>query len=71
MAQAVRATWNANRHWLAAGFVASISVFLLVMFLNWRDQHGIAMQKGTGLAATTWDSSSMWAQKSILPIVAP
>ncbi len=46
MAQAVRTAWNASRHWLATGFLASTILFLLLMFINWRNEHrGIASQK--------------------------
>lgn len=68
MAQALRTTWNANRHWLAAGFLASTGLFLLLIFLNWRNEHlGIAAQRATGLASVSVDSASLWQQKSILP----
>ena len=68
MPQAMRMARNANRHWVAAGFLASTSLFVLLMFVNWRDQrHGIAMQKATGLASTAWNPSSMWQQRNILP----
>jgi len=69
MVQAVRTAWNANRHWLAAGFLASTSLFLGLIFVNWRNEHlGIAEQKATGLAANAWDPTSQWLQKSILPL---
>src|SRR5262249_45218107 len=29
---------NANRHWVAAGFLTSTGFFLLLMFLNWRGE---------------------------------
>lgn len=67
MAQAVRTGWSKNRHWLAAGFLASTSLFLLLMFVNWRNEHrGIAAQRATGLASSAWEPS-LWQQKSILP----
>lgn len=66
MAPAV--AWNANRNWLAAGFLASTGLFLLLMFVNWRVEHrGIAAQKATGLASNGWDLRSQWSQKSVLP----
>jgi hypothetical protein len=69
MLQAVRTAWNANRHWLAAGFLASTSLFLVLIFVNWRnEQLGIAEQKASGLAANAWDPTSQWLQKSILPL---
>jgi hypothetical protein len=72
MRQAVRTAWNANRHWLAAGFLASTSLFLLFMFVNWRnEQRGIADQKATGLAPSTLEPVSMWQQKSILQLSRP
>jgi len=68
MAQAVRTAWNASRHWLATGFLASTILFLLLMFMNWRNEHrGIAAQKATGLTSISVDSASAWHQKSILP----
>ncbi len=68
MAQAVRTAWNASRHWLATGFLASTILFLLLMFINWRNEHrGIASQKATGLTSVSVDSASAWHQKSILP----
>ena len=68
MAQAVRTAWNASRHWLATGFLASTILFLLLMFINWRNEHrGIASQKATGLTSVSVDSASVWHQKSILP----
>ncbi len=68
MAKTLRMAWDANRHWLPAGFLASTSLFALLMFVNWRDQRrGIAMQRATGLASTAWEPSSMWQQQNILP----
>jgi Domain of unknown function (DUF4349) len=68
MAQAVRTAWNTNRHWLAAGFLASTSLFLLLMFVNWRNERrGIAAQRATGLASSAWEPTSLWQRKSILP----
>ncbi len=68
MPQAMRMARNANRHWVAVGFLASTSLFVLLMFVNWRDQRrGIAMQKASGLASTAWDPSSMRQQRNILP----
>ena len=68
MAQTVRMAWNAKRHWLAAGFLASTSLFLLLMFMNWHNERrGIASQRATGLSSTVWRPTSMWQQQSILP----
>jgi hypothetical protein len=51
MAQTVRTAWNANR-WLATGLLASTGLFLLLMFVNWRNERrGIAAQRATGLDA--------------------
>lgn len=67
MAQALRTAGNANHHWLAAGLLTSLSVFLGLLFLNWRNQHrGIAAHQGTGLAAASWDLGSMRPGKNIL-----
>jgi hypothetical protein len=66
MAHAVRTAWNANRHWVAAGFLASTSLFLLLIFVNWRSQRrGIEQQNATGLSSGTWDLRSQWSQKSL------
>ena len=66
MARAVRTAWNANRHWLAAGFLASTGLFLLLIFANWRNERrGIAAQKAMGLASNAWEPTLQW--KSILP----
>jgi Domain of unknown function (DUF4349) len=67
MAQALRTAWNASRHWLATGLLASTILFLLLMLINWRNEHrGIASQKATGLTSVSVDSASAWHQKSIL-----
>jgi hypothetical protein len=72
MAHAVRMAWRAHRHWVAAGFLLSTSLFLLLVFLNWRsEQLGISQQRATGLSATTattWDLGSKWSQRSLLPL---
>ena len=70
MTDAVRNVWKANRYWVAAGFLASTSLFLLLIFLSWRDERrGIEQSRATGLSATaTWDLSSQWSGKSILPV---
>ena len=69
MARAVRIAWKANRHWLAAGFLASTSLFLLLIFVNWRNANrGFATQRATGLASKAWDIRSQWASMSILPV---
>jgi hypothetical protein len=68
MAQKIRMAWNANRHWVAVGFLASTCLFVLLMFVNWRDQRrGIAAQKATGLASIAWEPTSMWQHQNILP----
>jgi hypothetical protein len=68
MAQTVRTAWKASRHWLAAGFLASTILFLLLMFMNRQNEHrGIASQNATGLTSFPADSASTWQQKSILP----
>lgn len=67
MAQVVRTAWSTSRHWLAAGFLTSTILFLLLMFMNWRNEHrGIASQRATGLSASV-DSASTWQEKSIVP----
>jgi len=69
MAHAIRSAWSAHRHWLAAGFLFSTSLFLLLIILNWRsEQYGINQQSATGLSATTWDTRSAWSQRNVLPL---
>ena len=69
MAHAMRSAWNAHRHWLAAGFLLSTSLFLLLIILNWRsEQRGINQQRATGLSATAWDMRSAWSQRTFLPL---
>src|SRR5713101_890189 len=69
MVHAMRSAWNAHRHWLAAGFLFSTSLFLLLIILNWRsEQRGVSQQSATGLSATTWDTRSMWSQRNVLPL---
>jgi hypothetical protein len=68
MAQTIRMAWNAKRHWLAAGFLASTSLFMLLIFVNWRNERrGIASQRATGLSSTAWEPASMWQRQNILP----
>jgi hypothetical protein len=67
MAHAVRTAWKANRHWVAAGFLASTTLFLSLIFVNWRsERRGIEQQSATGLSSSTWDSRSQWSQKSLV-----
>ncbi len=61
MAPTKRMAWNAKRHWLAAGFLASTSLFMLLIFVNWRNERrGIASERATGLSSTAWGPTSMW-----------
>ena len=69
MVNAMRSAWNTHRHWLAAGFLFSTSLFLLPIILNWRsEQRGINQQRATGLSASTWDMRSAWSQRAVLPL---
>jgi hypothetical protein len=70
MAHAIRNAWKANRYWVAAGFLASTSLFLVLIFVTLRDERrAIEQSKATGLSAiTTWDLRSQWAGRSILPV---
>ena len=69
MAHAIRSAWSGHRHWLAAGFLFSTSLFLLLIILNWRsEQYGINQQSATGLSATTWDTRSARSQRNVLPL---
>jgi hypothetical protein len=69
MVNAVRSAWDTHRHWLAAGFLFSTSLFLLLIILNWRsEQRGVNQQRETGLSASTWDMRSAWSQRTVLPL---
>jgi len=68
MALALRTAWNASRHWVAAGFLASTSLFLLLIYANWRSERSGIEQSTTGLARSTWDSGSQWSQRSLPPL---
>lgn len=68
MAHAVRTAWNANRHWVAAGFLASTSLFLLLIYVTWQNERRGIDQIATGLSSSTWDSRSHWSQRSFLPL---
>jgi hypothetical protein len=69
MAQTLRRVWKANRHWVAAGFLGATFLFLLLLFVSWRDeQRGIAASRATGLSAgESWSTQSMWQTNSLLP----
>ena len=67
MVQVVRTAWSANRHWVAAGFLASTSLFLLLMFANWSNEHrGIEAQKAAGLSSSAWYPPLLAQQKTML-----
>jgi hypothetical protein len=68
MARALRTAWKANRHWVAAGFLASTSLFLLLIFVSWQNERRGIEQSATGLSARTWDVRSQWSQRSLLPL---
>ena len=70
MAHAAGNPWKTNRDWVAAGFLASTSLFLLLIFLTWRNERrGIEHSRATALSATTtWDLRSQWSRRSILPV---
>jgi hypothetical protein len=70
MAHVVPIAWKANRHWVAAGFLASTGLFLLLIFVTWRNElRGIEQSRVTGLSAiTTWDLRSQWSGGNILPV---
>lgn len=69
MLQTIRTAWKANRHWVAAGFLGATALFLLLIFMNWRnEQRGIASSRATGLAAVnSWSVQSMWRSSPLLP----
>jgi hypothetical protein len=69
MAQTLRTSWKANRHWAAAGFLGATVLFLLLMFMNWRsEQHGIESSKATGLSAVnSWSTQSQWRTNFLPP----
>jgi hypothetical protein len=66
MPQAMRMARNANRHWVAAGFLASTSLFVLLMFVNWRDQrHGWLMLRR--IALLFFPGLAMWLHRPAQP----
>jgi len=69
MVQTLRSAWKANRHWVAAGFLGATALFLLLIFMNWRnEQRGIASSRVTGLSAVeSWSMQSIWDGNSLLP----
>ncbi len=69
MVQTLQTAWKANRHWVAAGFLGATTLFLLLIFMNWRsEQRGIASSRATGLAAVnSWSMQSMWGSSPLLP----
>ena len=69
MLQTLRTAWKANRHWVAAGFLGATALFLLLIFVNWRnEQRGIASSRATGLAiVNSWSAQSMWRSGPLLP----
>jgi Domain of unknown function (DUF4349) len=69
MAQALRSAWKANRHRVVAGLLGVSVLFVLLMFMNWRnEQRGIATSRATGLSAgESWSMQSMWRSSPLLP----
>ena len=70
MANLLRATWKAKRHWLAGGFLFATGLFVALLYLQHVNSYrGIAESKASGLAAAdaAWDPVSLWKQSSILP----
>jgi uncharacterized protein DUF4349 len=66
--QLFRTTWGANRHWIAAGFLTSTGLFLLLIYSNWRSElRGMAQQRATGLSAVA-ESSVTPLLPSFLPL---
>jgi hypothetical protein len=58
MVQAVGTAWNASRHWVATGFLASTILFLLLMFMNRQNEHrGIDLQNAP---APPWKIPRGW-----------
>jgi len=70
MAQTLRTAWKANRHWVAAGFLGATALFLLLIFMSWRNaQREIASSRATGLAAVnSWSMQSTWRSSPRLPL---
>ncbi len=61
MPNVLRDSWKANRHWLAAGFLISTALFLLLMYITVRGSfRGIAESKATGLAAIAGSPASFF-----------
>jgi len=69
MVQTLRSAWKANRHWVAAALLGATALFLLLIFISWRnEQRGIASSRATGLAAVnSWSMQSMWRSSPLLP----
>ena len=67
--ETARTAWKARRHWVAAGFLGATVLFLLLMFMNWRNQErGIESSRATGLSSgSAWSTQSMWRANSLLP----
>ncbi len=52
MLRYLRATWREQKHWYAAGFLASTVLFVLFLVVSWHEaRFSVAQQKATGLAA--------------------
>jgi hypothetical protein len=69
MVQTIPTVWKANRHWVTAGILGATALFLLLIFMSWRnEQRGIASSRATGLSAVeSWSMQSMWSANSLLP----
>jgi len=67
--ETVRTAWKARQPWLAAGFLGATVLFVLLMFVNWRNQErGIESSRATGLSSdSAWSMQSMWRTRSLLP----
>ena len=66
MSPSGRALWKSRRHWVAAGFLLSTSLFLLFVFLIWHNERrGIEQSAQTGLSSVA-DTGPRWLQRSRL-----
>jgi len=69
MSQPLRSAWKTNRHRVGAGILCATVFFLLLMFMNWRNERrGISVDSATDLSAVnSWSTQSQWRTNSLLP----
>src|SRR5690242_514338 len=71
MRDRLQAAWKANRHWIAAGFLLASTLYLLLMFLDWRACERVTIERASALGTVepAWNPRSLWRQHSLLPSV--